>query len=446
LTTVSFVGISDGIPSSEKPDTDKPFALRRKAFRVVTVFSLQGKRKYREDTDMLTDTAMRCFKATEKTQKLFDGGGLYLMVPPTGGKLWRLDYRFEGKRKTLALGAYPAVSLKEARQKREDAKELLAKGIDPSAHKQAIKAAVRAETENTFEIIAREWFAKYSAGWSEANRVKVLTRQINYIFPFIGGKPIREVTAPELLEALRHIEKRGTLDTAHRALQDCSRIFRYAIATGRGERDTATDLRGALPPAKEGSFATITEPNGVGQLLRAADGYGGGIVVASALRLAPLVFVRPGELRRAEWTEFNLDGAEWRIPAERMKMRQQHIVPLARQALDILRTLHKFTGHGQFLFPSPRTDARPISDVALLAALRRMGYSREEMTVHGFRSMASTLLNEQGYNRDWIERQLAHGERNSIRAAYNYAEYLPERRRMMQEWADYLDGLRAAKD
>ena len=390
----------------------------------------------------LTDTAIRSAKPEKKTQKLFDGGGLYLEVAPSGGKWWRLKYRVAGKEKRISLGVYPAVGLKEARRRRDEAKEQLAMGIDPSEHKKATKAAIRTSDGASYEIVAREWFAKYSAGWSESNGVKVLARQVNYIFPYIGAKPVQEITAPELLVALRHIEKRGSLDTAHRALQDCSRVFRYAIATGRGERDTAADLRGALPPAKGGNFSTITEPKAVGALLRAIDGYEGGVVVATALKLAPLVFVRPGELRQAQWSEFNLEGAEWRIPPERMKMRQLHIVPLARQALEILRDLHPFTGHGRFLFPSPRTDARPISDVALLAALRRMGYSKEEMTVHGFRSMASTLLNEQGYNRDWIERQLAHGERNSIRAAYNYAEYLPERRRMMQEWADYLDGLR----
>ena len=390
----------------------------------------------------LTDTFIRNLKPSGLVQKHSDGGGLYLHMSAVGGKLWRMGYRFEGKQKTLSFGVYPAVSLKDARQRREEAKELLAAGVDPSFNKKAVKASITANTQNTFEIIAREWFEKFSAGWSESNKVKVLARQKNYIFPFIGTKPIRDVSAPELLEALRHIERSGSLDTAHRALQDCSRIFRYAVATGRGDRDTAADLRGALPPAKGSSFATITDPKSVGALLRAIDGYEGGIVVASALRLAPLVFVRPGELRQAEWSEFDLDNAEWRIRAERMKMRQVHIVPLSRQALIILRKLRQFSGHGNFLFPSPRTDARPMSDVALLAALRRMGYTKEQMTVHGFRAMASTLLNEKGYNRDWIERQLAHGERDSIRAAYNYAEYLQERQIMMQEWADYLDNLK----
>ena len=390
----------------------------------------------------LNDTALRNVKPQEKPFKLFDGGGLFLLVTPNGGKWWRLKYRFGGKEKLQALGVYPGVSLKEARCRRDLAREQIAAGIDPGAHKKAVKEAVRADTQNSYEILAREWYEKYSSAWTPSNRGKVLARQVNDIFPYVGELPIHQVTAPQLLEALRRIESRGALDTAHRALQDCSRIFRYAIATGRAERDTAADLRGALPPAKGSSFATITDTKAVGGLLRAIDGYGGGVVVGCALRFAPLVFVRPGELRQAEWAEFDLPGAEWRIPAGRMKMRQVHIVPLSRQALAVLYELHRFTGYGRFLFPSARTETRPISDVTLLAGLRRMGYTQGEMTVHGFRAMASTLLNELGYNRDWIERQLAHGERDSIRAAYNYAEYLPERRRMMQEWADYLDGLR----
>ncbi|MDR1684917.1 MAG: integrase arm-type DNA-binding domain-containing protein [Desulfovibrio sp.] len=397
----------------------------------------------------LTDTQLRSVKPMDKAQKFFDGGGLYLLVAPAGGKLWRLDYRFDGKRKTLALGAYPAFSLKEARAHREEAKEQLAKGIDPAAHKQAVKAAVKAETDNTFEIIAREWFAKHSPQWTESNSIRTLARLVKDIFPLLGSKPVSRITALELLAALRRIEERGAVDTAHRVLQDCSRIFRYAIATGRAERDTAADLRGALAPVRGGHFSSITDTADIGALLRDIDAYTGNIVVRAALRLAPYVFVRPGELRRAKWEEFDLAGAEWRIPAERMKMRVLHIVPLARQVVEILTDLHRYTGQGRFLFPSMRAASAPISDMTLLAGLRRLGYGKDEMTVHGFRSMASTLLNELGYSVDWIERQLAHGERNSVRAAYNYAQYLPERRRMMQEWADYLDGLRdgpVAKD
>lgn len=394
----------------------------------------------------LTDTYLRALKANGKVQKYSDGGGLYLHVSPTGGKLWRMGYRFEGKQKTLSFGKYPAVSLKDARNRRDEAKDLLAAGIDPGARKKAVKAAIKAETMNSFEVVAREWFERYKDSWVDHHGKKILARLENDIFPLIGGKAIGAVTAPELLEALRRIEARGAVETAHRALQNCGQIFRYAIATGRAERDTAADLRGALSPVKSTNFASITEPKDIGALLREIDAYPGNMIVRAALRMAPYIFVRPGELRRAEWAEFSLESAEWRIPAARMKMRETHIVPLARQVLTILEDLHRFTGHGRYLFPSMRANSAPISDVTLLAALRRMGYDKDVMTVHGFRSMASTLLNEQGYNRDWIERQLAHGERNTVRASYNYAQYLPERRRMMQEWADYLDGLREGKN
>lgn len=295
-------------------------------------------------------------------------------------------------------------------------------------------------------MVAREWHDKQKDTWVKSHGDKIFARFVNDIFPIIGAKPVGSVTAPELLEALRRIEARGAVETAHRTLQNCGQVFRYAIATGRAERDPAADLRGALSPIKHTSFASITESKEIGALLRDIDAYQGNIIVCAALRMAPYVFVRPGELRRAEWEEFNLEAKEpeWRIPASRMKMRKLHIVPLARQVVGILQDLHRYTGNGRYLFPSMRAKSAPISDVTLLAALRRMGYDKGSMTVHGFRSMASTLLNEQGYNRDWIERQLAHGERNTVRAAYNYAEYLPERRRMMQEWADYLDELRVA--
>ena len=393
----------------------------------------------------LTDTFLRGIKATGKSQKHPDGGGLYLYVSPTGGKLWRMDYRFDGKRKTLSIGAYSAVSLSDARARRQEAKVQLVQGIDPCAHKQAVKASTRAETADAFELVAMEWFANKKGSWTADHAERLMNRLKKDIFPAIGARPVNAITPPDLLSALRKIEQRGTPETAHRALQSCGQIFRYAIATGRAERDTAADLKGALVPIKKGRFASVTEPKEVGALLRDMNAYEGQPVVQFALRMAPYVFVRPGELRRAEWSEFNLDGAEWRIPAARMKMRVQHIVPLARQVVELLNELHQYTGHGRYLFPSMRAGSAPISDMTLLAALRRMGYGKETMTVHGFRSMASTLLNEQGYNRDAIERQLAHGERNSVRAAYNFAEYLPERRRMMAEWADYLDRLRADK-
>ncbi|MCL2459656.1 MAG: tyrosine-type recombinase/integrase [Desulfobulbus sp.] len=384
---------------------------------------------------------MRGLKATGQVQKKADGGGLYIHVSPSGGRLWRMAYNFGGKQKTLSFGAYPAVSLKGARQKRDEAKEQLAKDIDPGAHKQAVKAAIRAESTNTFEIVAREWHSKFKDSWAPRHAGKILSRHEKDIFPHIGGQPIGSVTAAELLVALRRIEDRGAIETAHRALQNCGQVFRYAVATGRAERNPAADLRGALPPIKSTNFASITDPKAIGALLRDIDAYPGNLIIRAALRIAPYVFVRPGELRKAEWTEFNLGAAEWRIPAARMKMKEAHIVPLARQVLTILEDLQQYTGHGRYLFPSMRANSAPISDVTLLAALRRMGCDKDTMTVHGFRSMASTLLNKQGYNRDWIERQLAHSERNSVAASYNFAEYLPERRAMMQAWADCLEQL-----
>jgi len=290
--------------------------------------------------------------------------------------------------------------------------------------------------------VAREWFERYSKKWAASHGDRIIRRLERDIFPWIGHRPVGEISAPDLLMVLRRIENRGAIETSHRALQNCSRVFRYSVATGRAERDPSGDLRGALTPVREKHHASITEPKGVGELMRAIEGYQGSVITKCALRLAPLVFVRPGELRRAEWEEFDLEGGEWRIPASRMKAREKHIVPLSRQAVAILRELHAATGDNRFLFPGARTNGRSMSENTVNAALRRLGYSREEMTGHGFRSMASTLLNEQGWNRDAIERQLAHGERNSVRAAYNFAEHLPERRRMMQAWADYLDQLR----
>ena len=390
----------------------------------------------------LSDVTLRRVKATDKPQKFADGGGLYLYVAPTGGKLWRMDYRFEGKRKTLSFGSYPAVGLKDARARREETKGQIAAGIDPGAHKKAAKEAARADTDSAFEIVAREWFDRQKDGWAESHAGKIMARLERDIFPVVGGRPVRDITAPMLLEALRRIESRGAVDTAHRALQTCGQVFRYAIATGRAEHNIAADLKGALPPVRGGHFASVKEPAAVGGLLRAIDAYTGNVIVRAALRIAPYVLVRPVELRRAEWAEFNLDANEWRIPATRMKMRELHIVPLARQVREILAELHQYTGGGRYLFPSMRANTATISDVTLLAALRRLGYGKDEMTVHGFRSMASTLLNEKGYNRDWIEKQLAHGERDTVRASYNFAQYLPERRKMMHEWADYLDELR----
>ena len=316
--------------------------------------------------------------------------------------------------------------------------------IDPSVAKQTAKAAAASAARDSFEAIALEWLERNASRWSVAYKENILDRMERDIFPQLGKRPIRTITAPELLSVLRKIESRGSIETAHRGLSDCGRIFRYAIATGRAERDVAADLRGALTRAPETHFATITDPKDIGKVLRDIDTYNGLVSVRYVLKLIPYFFVRSSELTKAEWAEFDLDKAEWRIPAERMKMRQMHIVPIARQPLAILRELHAFSGQGRYLFPGKGKLAPTVDGKSLIWALRRkMGYSKDTMTIHGFRSMASTLLNELGYNRDWIERQLAHGERNDVRAAYNYAEYLPERRKMMQEWADYLDRLRA---
>lgn len=391
----------------------------------------------------LTDKTIRTAKHGRKPVRLFDGGGLYLELAPGGGKWWRLKYRFAGKEKRLSLGVYPVVALKQARERRDEAKRILANGIDPSEQRNASKRAATDRAANSFEAVAREWFAKFSENWVEAHSTKILRRLERNIFPYIGGRAIAEIKASELLAVLRRVENRGVIETAHRAMQNCSAVFRYAVATGRAERDPTGDLRGALPPVKERHHASIKEPKAIGALLRAIDDYDGSPVTKCALRLAPMVFVRPGELRRAEWPEINLEKSEWRIPAARMKMREQHIVPLSSQAVEVLGELHPLTGRGKYVFPGVRTNSRPMSENTINAALRRLGYSKDQMTGHGFRSMASTHLNEQGWNRDAIERQLAHAERDDVRAAYNFAEHLPERRKMMQSWADYLDGLRA---
>jgi integrase len=304
--------------------------------------------------------------------------------------------------------------------------------------------AERLAAEETFEAVAREWFAKQEPNWAKSHSSKVMDRMEADLFPWIGSRSIANITAPELLACLRRIEGRGAIDTAHRAHQNAGQVFRYAVATGRAPRDPSGDLRGALAPVKKGHFPSITEPERIGELLRAIDGYQGSLTVRCALKFAPLVFVRPGEMRAAEWSEIDIGKAEWRIKADRMKARVQHIVPLSQQALSVLEEVQPYSGDTRFVFPSERTWTRPMSENTVNAGLRRMGYSTDDMTAHGFRSMASTLLNEQGWNRDAIERQLAHGERDAVRAAYNYAQHLPERRKMMQAWADYLDTLRAS--
>lgn len=308
--------------------------------------------------------------------------------------------------------------------------------------KRAEKLACLEQGTNTFEAIGREWFSKNAPRWSKSHSDRSKRLLKKDLYPWLGSRPIAEIDAPELLRAIRRIESRGAVDTAHRALQYCGMVFRSAVATGRADRDPSGDLRGALPPVNKKHRASITEPKAVGELLRAIDGYEGHLVTRCALQLAPLVFVRPGELRNAEWSEIDSQNAEWRIPAEKMKMAAPHIVPLSRQAIEVLEEIKHLTGQGPYVFPSVRSRQRPMSENTINATLRRLGYTKEQMTGHGFRSMASTLLNEQRWHHDAIERQLAHAERNGVRAAYNYAEHLPERRTMMQAWADYLDDLR----
>ena len=390
----------------------------------------------------LNDTLIRGLKAEARARKHFDGGGLFLFIPTSGSKLWRMAYRFEGKSKLLSFGSYPALSLREAREQRDEAKKLLAQGIDPAAHKREEHKARLTAQRDSFQNIAREWHEVRLAEFSEKHRGTVMYRLETYIFPGIGAKHIAKLDTPDILAVVTPLGQKGLHETSRRLLQIINQVFRYAIATGRAKHNIAADLRGALRPRRVTHRAAIVEPSKVGQLLRDIDAYEGYFPLVCALKLAPLVFTRPTELRAARWSEFDLDEKEWRIPADRMKQRRQHIVPLSTQAVRILEDLHDATGDGTYLFPSIRTATRPISDATLLNALRRMGYQKQEMSVHGFRSIASTLLNELGYNRDWIERQLAHGEDNDVRAAYNHAEYLPERRRMMQEWADYLDKLR----
>ena len=395
----------------------------------------------------LTDTMIRTAKPAEKPRRLFDGGGLYLEVSPAGGKLWRLKYRHGGKEKRLALGAYPATGLKDARDKRDAARKLLAADVDPAEHRKAAKAAGDERAANSFEVVAREWHAKQSATWVELHASRIMLRLENDVFPWLGSRPIADITAKELLATVNRIVDRGAVESAHRVLQNCGQVLRYAVATGRADRNPAADLRGALPPVKQTHHAAIIEPGAIGGLLRAMDAYNGSLVTKCALRLAPLLFVRPGELRQAEWAEFDLDAAQWNIPAEKMKMREPHLVPLAPQAVTILRELQPLTGRGRYVFPSARSPQRPMSNNAVLSALRRMGYATDEMSGHGFRAMARTVLDEVLHFRpDYIEHQLAHAVKDPNGRAYNRTAHLPERRKMMAGWADYLDGLRAGGD
>jgi integrase len=390
---------------------------------------------------MLTEREIKTAKASGKARKLFDERGLYLLVTPAGGKLWRFKYRFGGKEKLLALGAYPDVPLADARNKRDDARKLIAVGIDPAARRRAERTA----SSDTFESVAREWFEAKSKEWVESHARTVLQRLEQHLFPFIGNQPARDIAAPELLTVLQRVEKRGAHETARRVRQIASDVFERAIVSGKADRNPAADLRKALVKPKVRHHAAYTDPKDVAGLLRIIDAYqGSNIIVKSALQLAPLVFVRPGELRKAEWAEFDLDAARWLIPPWRMKMRQALLVPLSRQAVAVLRQLQPVTGHGRFVFPSARSEQRPMSDNAVLAALRRCGVPADEQSGHGFRALARTILDEVlGVRVDLIDHQLGHTVRDPNGRAYNRTTFLPERVKMMQQWADYLDELKS---
>lgn len=395
----------------------------------------------------LTDTQIKVIKPEAKARKLADEKGLYLLLQPTGAKLWRLKYRFGGKEKLLALGAYPDVGLKDARSRRDEARKLLADGIDPCEQRKAQKAAGEVRAANSFEVICREWLEKWRTTVEPAQHTKALARFEKNVFPWLGGRPIAEITAPEVLAVLRRVDERGARYTAHKVKSEISQTFRYAVATGRAERDPCPDLRGAIPPARGENFAAITDPKEVGALLRAIDAFRGTFIVKSALLLAPLVFVRPGELRKAEWSEIDFDKQEWNIPSKRMKARQPHLVPLSTQSMAILRELQPLTGRGVHVFAG-RDPKKPMSEAAVNAALRRMGYdTKTEMTGHGVRAMARTILHEEmGVDRDVIEHQLSHRVPDVLGSAYNRTKFLKERRVMMQRWADYLDKLKAGAD
>lgn len=391
----------------------------------------------------LTDTFV---KQTKDVGKHFDGGGMYLHVKPAG-KYWRMDYRFSGKAKTLALGTYPEVSLLKARQRRDKARELLADGIDPSTAKKEDKAAKLAASANTFELVAREWLDKTKADRADSTQGKVTTWLEKDVFPYIGKMPISTIGPRDVLAGLRHMEGRGALDSVQRVKQICGQVFRYAVASGSAERDVTQDLKGALAKHSPENFAAITEPKQAGELMRSIFAYTGHPYTVAALKLSPLVFVRPGELRTAEWAEIDLDGAEWRIPGSKMKMKVDHIVPLSTQAVEILRSIHPLTGHGKYVFPGLRTGERPMSENTINGALRGMGYAQDVHTAHGFRAMARTILDEVLNQRvDLIEHQLAHQVKDVLGTAYNRTKHLPERRAMMQVWADYLDKLRIGAD
>ncbi|AIP63766.1 tyrosine-type recombinase/integrase [Burkholderia thailandensis] len=394
----------------------------------------------------LTDTAIRNAKPADKPVRLFDGGGLYLEIAPSGGKWWRLKYRFGGKEKRYSLGVYPEVTLATARKKRDEAREKLAAGIDPGEAKKAEKRASLLAAANSFEVVARGWMDERKTSVEPAQHVKTLARMENDVFPWLGKRPIAEIDAPEILVVLKRVDGRGARFTAHRIRSEISRVFRYGIKEGHCKADPARDLVDAIPPAQTTHFASITEPEKVGEMLRAFDGFTGTFPVLCALKLAPMLFVRPGELRKAEWAQFDLDKGEWRYFVNKTKT--DHLVPLAAQAVTILRELHALTGEGVYVFPGARDRNRPMSEAAINAALRRLGYdTRTEITGHGFRAMARTILHEELEEKpEVIEHQLAHTVPDSLGRAYNRTKFIKARRSMMQQWADYLDKLKAGAE
>lgn len=395
------------------------------------------------DTEKLSDLAAKNAVSKDKPYKLSDGGGLYLEVMPGGSKYWRLKYRFGGKEKRLALGVYPAVALKAARKVARDARNLLANGTDPGEVKRQDKLARAVGAGNSFRAVALEWYEKQKPHWSESHIKRTGWLFDNNLFPWLGHRPIAVITPPELLATLRRTESKGTIETAHRAKQVAGQVFRYAVATGRAERDPTPDLKGALANPEESHHAALTDPKAVGKLLVAIDGFQGTPSVKVALQLSPLLFCRPGELRHMEWSEIDWEQARWEISAAKMKMRQPHIVPLCKQAIAMLREIEPITGRGKYVFPSARGASRPLSENGVRTALRTLGYSNDEMTPHGFRAMARTILDEVlGYRVDWIEHQLAHTVKDANGRAYNRTAHLEGRRAMMQGWADFLDSLR----
>ncbi len=406
----------------------------------------------------LSAKAVLAAQAKDKQHALSDGEGLSLIIKPNGTKLWWWRYRFANKARTLSLGIYPVISLQEARDRAFEARRQLSSGVDPSGIKQAAKAEKLklsgsvVSTEISFEIVAREWFEKFSKSnnWEESHSSKILGRLEKDVFPWIGNRPIKEITAPELLSVMRRIESRGALETAHRSLSECGRIFRYAVASGLTERDPSGDLKGALPPyRKDKHFAAVTDLKKVGDLLRDIEAYSGTVVVRCAFALSPRLFLRPGELRKMQWDWIDFEDALLTIPAAShktgKKTKAPHLVPLSKQALEILNEIRPLTGNDKFVFQGARDKNRPMSDNAVRSAMRRLGWTGEEMTPHGFRAMASTILDNMGYRQEWLERQLAHDEQNKVKAAYKrdlHLMYLNERKKMMQEWSDYLDSLR----